>query len=158
MNIPVLVRGIFYEYNKAALTDSSRHALDRLAHLLEENPNITIELRSHCDYRGSDSYNDRLSQARADSVVAHLIRRGVPAERLSAKGCGEREPKIVSEKLAQTFRFLHKGDTLTEARILTLQPRQQEIANALNRRTEFRVTSATYGLFRRTRKPAPRRA
>ena len=52
ISIPVLVRGVYYEFDKADLTDNSREALDRLVKVLKENPNITIELSAHCDYRG----------------------------------------------------------------------------------------------------------
>lgn len=147
MNIPVLLRGIFYQYDKAALTDSSRVALDRLVTLLKENPNVTIELSSHCDYRGSDTYNDKLSQKRAESVVSYLISQGIERERLTAKGYGKRQPKVATKKIAATYPFLHANDTLTAAYIAKLSPDKQEIANALNRRTEFRVLSTTYRLF-----------
>lgn len=147
MNIPVLVRGIHYQFDKAVLTDSSRVALTRLANLLKENPNVTIELLAHCDYRGTDKYNDDLSQRRAESVVAFLVENGIEPARLSAKGCGKRLPKVVSRKMAEAYKFLAAGDTLTAARIKHFSPKEQETANALNRRTEFRVTSATYGLF-----------
>ena len=147
MNIPVLLRGIYYQFDKAVLTDSSKVALGRLVALLKENPNVTIELRAHCDYRGGEGYNERLSQQRAESVTRFLVENGIEAARLTAKGYGEREPRVVSRKIAEAYPFLHAGDTLTEARIGQLPPREQEIANALNRRTEFRVLSATYGLF-----------
>ncbi|MBR3283870.1 MAG: OmpA family protein [Alloprevotella sp.] len=147
INIPVLVRGIHYQFDKAELTDSSRVALDRLVKLLRQNPNVTIELSSHCDYRGTEAYNDDLSQRRAQSVVDYLIKGGVEKERLTAKGYGKSRPKVVTRKIAETYPFLHVGDTLTTARIDTLAEEQREIANALNRRTEFRVLRTTYGLF-----------
>ena len=147
MNIPVLVRNVFYQFDKAAITDSSKVALDRLAALLKDNPHITIELSSNCDYRGTDAYNDRLSQQRAENVVHYLISQGIPATRLTPKGYGKKNPKIVSKKLAETYTFLKEGDTLTTAYIMKLPPKEQEICNALNRRTEFRVLRTTYGLF-----------
>lgn len=61
ISIPVLVRGVYYEFDKADLTDNSREALDRLVKVLKENPNITIELSAHCDYRGRAEYNEKLS-------------------------------------------------------------------------------------------------
>lgn len=147
MNVPVLLRGIYYQFDKAVLTDSSRVALDRLATLLKENPNVTIELGAHCDYRGTDAYNDRLSQRRAESVVSYLVSAGIAPARLTAKGYGKRVPKVINKRLAAQYSFLHVGDTLTQSRIAQLPPAQQEIANALNRRTEFRVLRTTYGLF-----------
>lgn len=146
ISIPVLVRGVYYEFDKADLTDNSREALDRLVKVLKENPNITIELSAHCDYRGRAEYNERLSQRRAESVVRYLTEHGVEAERLTAKGYGESQPKTVSKKMAEKYPFLHENDVLTEEFILRLQPEQQEVCNSLNRRTEFRVLRTTYGL------------
>lgn len=146
ISIPVLVRGVYYEFDKADLTDNSREALDRLVKVLKENPNITIELSAHCDYRGRAEYNERLSQRRAESVVRYLMEHGIEAERLTAKGYGESQPKTVSKKMAEKYPFLHENDVLTEEFILKLQPEQQEVCNSLNRRTEFRVLRTTYGL------------
>ncbi len=147
INIPVLVRNVFYEFDKADLTPESTAALDRLTNMLKENPNVTIELAAHCDYRGNDDYNLRLSQRRAESVVRYLTEHGIEAERLTAKGYGETVPKIVNKRLLETYPFLHEGDTLTVPYILALPADQQEVCNALNRRTEFRVLRTTYGLF-----------
>lgn len=146
ISIPVLVRGVYYEFDKADLTDNSREALDRLVKVLKENPNITIELSAHCDYRGCAEYNEKLSQRRAESVVRYLTEHGIEAERLTAKGYGESQPKTVSKKMAEKYPFLHENDVLTEEFILKLQPEQQEVCNSLNRRTEFRVLRTTYGL------------
>ena len=115
--------------------------------LLNENANVTIELSAHCDYRGNDQYNERLSQRRSESVVNYLIAHGIAADRLTPKGYGESRPKIVKRRIAEQYPFLHEGDTLTEAFILKLSEEQQEACNALNRRTEFRVLRTTYGLF-----------
>lgn len=146
ISIPVLVRGVYYEFDKADLTDNSREALDRLVKVLKENPNITIELSAHCDYRGRAEYNERLSQRRAESVVKYLTEHGIEAERLTAKGYGESQPKTVSKKMTEKYPFLHENDVLTEEFILKLKPEQQEVCNSLNRRTEFRVLRTTYGL------------
>ena len=146
ISIPVLVRGVYYDFDMADLTDNSREALDRLVKVLKENPNITIELSAHCDYRGRAEYNEKLSQRRAESVVRYLTEHGIEAERLTAKGYGESQPKTVSKKMAEKYPFLHENDVLTDEFILKLQPEQQEVCNSLNRRTEFRVLRTTYGL------------
>ena len=146
INIPVLINNIFYEFDKATLTPESTTALDSLVGMLNDNPNITIELSAHCDYRGNDAYNQRLSQRRAESVVNYLIAHGIQRDRLTAVGYGESRPKQIRKKLAETYKFLHEKDTLTEAFILKLNKEEQEICNALNRRTEFRVLRTTYGL------------
>lgn len=146
INVPVLIDNIFYEFDKATLTPQSTEALTRLVQMMEENPHITIELASHCDWRGNDAYNMRLSQRRAKSVVNYMIAHGVAAERLTAHGYGESRPKTVSRKMAEVNKFLHEGDTLTEAYIKKLDNEKQEICNALNRRTEFSVLRTTYGM------------
>lgn len=145
---PVLIDNIFYEFDKATLTPESATALDELIRLLNDNPNVTIELSSHCDYKGSDIYNERLSQRRAESVVNYLIEGGIAAERLSPKGYGENKPKIIRKKLTETYPFLHENDTLTEAFIKSIPEEElQEICNQLNRRTEFQVLRTTYQLY-----------
>ena len=144
---PVLIDNIFYEFDKATLTEASTAALDQLVTLLNDNPNVTIELSAHCDYKGRDEYNERLSQRRAESVVNYLIEHGIDTERLTPKGYGESQPKQVRKKLTEKYPFLHEGDVLTEQFILALPEEQQEICNQLNRRTEFKVLRTTYKLI-----------
>lgn len=145
---PVLIDNIFYEFDKATLTPESTTALDELTKLLELNPNVTIELSSHCDFRGSDKYNERLSQKRAETVVQYLIEHGIEKERLTAVGYGEGRPKTVLKKLTETYTFLKEGDVLTEEFINALDDEeQQEICHMLNRRTEFQVLRTTYKLY-----------
>lgn len=156
INAPVLVRNVFYDFDSAKLTESSTQALDSLVALLKENPNVTIELSSHCDFRGPDAYNMDLSQRRAESVVNYLIAHGIESDRLSPVGYGETRPKVVTRKIAEQNSFLQQGDTLTEQYILKLEdPDKQEVCNALNRRTEFRVLRTTYGLFDDKKKKKP---
>lgn len=147
INAPVLIRGINYEFDRATITDSSTVALDRLVKLLKENPNVTIELAAHTDYRGSDAYNLRLSQQRAQNVVAYLIKNGIESSRLTAVGYGKTQPVVVTRKISETYPFLNLGDTLNINNIAQLPPTYQEVANALNRRTEFRVLNTTFGMF-----------
>lgn len=144
---PVLVRNVFYEFDKADITSDSRPALDSLITLLCENPNVTIELSSHTDFRGSDMYNMRLSQRRAESVVRYLIEGGIAADRLTPVGYGESRPKVVTRKVHDEYDWLEIGTTLTEEFITALEDEERiEICHALNRRTEFRVLRTTYGL------------
>ena len=160
INVPVLIDNIFYEFDRADLTPESTEALDQLVGMLNENPNITIELSAHCDYRGNDDYNQRLSQRRAESVVRYLIQHGIAKDRLTAVGYGESRPKIVSKKLAETLLAgnpkveVQVNDTLTENYILRVKDKdEQEVLNALNRRTEFRVLRTTYGTTLNEYKP-----
>lgn len=86
------LRNIYYDYDKATLRDESKPTLDSLYQILTENPGIVIELGAHTDARGSESYNQNLSQKRAESVVKYLIGKGIDANRLQAKGYGESQP------------------------------------------------------------------
>lgn len=161
INVPVLIDNIFYEFDRADLTPESTEALDKLVGMMNENPNITIELSAHCDYRGNDAYNQRLSQRRAESVVRYLIQHGIAEDRLTAVGYGESRPKVITKKLAETLLAsdsvkveVQENDTLTEDYILAVDDEeQQEVLHALNRRTEFRVLRTTYGTTLNEYKP-----
>ncbi len=144
---PVLIDNIFYDFDKATLRPESAKALDELVKLLEENPNITIELSANCDYKGSAEYNQRLSQRRAQSVVNYLIEHGIAADRLTPVGYGKENPRKIRKKVTERYPWLKENDLLTEDFILQQTEEHQEICNQLNRRTEFRVLRTTYGLF-----------
>lgn len=144
---PVLIDNIFYDFDKSTLRAESTKALDELINLLNENPNVTIELSAHCDYRGPEAYNKVLSQKRAESVVTYLINHGIANDRLKPVGYGKEKPKTIRKKLTETYKFLKEGDVLTKEFIIKLKPDEQEICNQLNRRTEFIVLRTTYGMF-----------
>lgn len=144
---PVVIENIFYDFDKATLRPESKKALDEMIKMLNDNPNVTIELGAHTDRKGTDQYNERLAQRRAQSVVDYLIAGGIDKERLEAKGYGESVPKVINKKLVKDYDFLKEGDVLTEEFILTLTPEQQEIADQINRRTEFKVLRTNYNLF-----------
>ena len=148
ISAPTLIDNIFYDFNKATLRDSSKTALDHLVALLKENGNVTIELSAHCDYKGSAEYNKRLSQRRAEAVVAYLIQHGIAADRLTPVGYGKEKPKIIKKKLTEKYNWLKEGDVLTPEFIQKLKDKsKEEICNQLNRRTEFTVLRTTYGMF-----------
>ena len=147
ISVPVMIDNIFYDFDKATLRPESTAALDDLVKLLEQNPNVTIELSAHCDYKGSAAYNQRLSQRRAESVVDYLISHGISSDRLTPVGYGKEKPKTIRKKLAERFDWLKEGDVLTEEFITKLDEEKQELCNQLNRRTEFIVLRTTYGMF-----------
>lgn len=141
---PIKVNNINYEFGSWELLESSKLALDTVVQVLTLNPTITIELMAHTDFVGSDQFNFDLSQKRAQSVVDYLIEKGINPLRLVAKGYGETWPKSVTRELAKQYDFLKRNDELTEEFINQLTPEQQEIAKAINRRTEFRVLSTDF--------------
>ena len=144
---PVLIDNIFFDFDRATLRPESAESLNELVQLLKDNAGVTIEIGAHCDYKGDDNYNKRLSQQRAESVVGYLIEHGIDQKRLTARGYGETTPKTITKKVAEKYDFVKDGDILTEEFIKGLTDEQQEICNQPNRRTEFRVIRTTYGLF-----------
>ena len=147
IRVPVLIDNIFYDFDKYSLRPESTAALDELVKLLNENPNVTIELSAHCDYKGSEEYNKTLSQRRAQAVVDYLIEHGIAKDRLSPVGYGKGKPKTIRKKLTEKYPWLKEGDVLTEDFIKKLDPEKQEICNQLNRRTEFIVLRITYEMY-----------
>lgn len=147
ISAPVIIENVFYDFDKATLREESTSALDKLVTMLNDNPNITIELSAHTDFRGSDAYNKRLSQLRAESCVNYLINHGIAKERLTPVGYGEEHPKKVRKKLTEKITWLKENDVLNEEFINKLDDAKKEICNQLNRRTEFVVLRTTYGMF-----------
>ena len=147
VNKPNIVENIFYDFDKATLRPESTTALDSLAQLLRDNPNITIEMASHTDRVGSEEYNIGLSERRAASVVDYLISAGIAPDRLQAKGYGKTRPKTVTKRVNKQFPQFEEGTVLTEEFILTLDEPDREAADQINRRTEFEVLSTDYEAY-----------
>jgi peptidoglycan-associated lipoprotein len=137
---------VFYDYNKASLQESSLPSLNDLVSLLNDNPYVAIELSAHTDRVGSQTFNLDLSQRRAQSVCNYLVSQGIDPDRLQPVGYGKEQPKVVDERLHATYDFLPEGQTLDEAFVRSLPAEQQEVADQVNRRTEFKVTSTTWGV------------
>ena len=144
---PVQLDNIFYEFGRWDLRPDSEAGLQGLLKLLNDNPNITIELSAHTDYVGNNAANKTLSERRAESVLNHLVANGITKDRLTSVGYGEEKPFVVDALTAKTHPFLKENDELTEDFILNLTPEEQEIANQINRRTEFKVLRTTYNLY-----------
>lgn len=90
---PIVLSNVQFEFGSATLTPASKKALDSsLVLLFKRNPDIVIELSAHTDNKGSDDFNMKLSQRRAESVVNYLISQGVRKEQVIAKGYGESQP------------------------------------------------------------------
>jgi len=144
---PIQLENIFYEFGKWDLTPASETGLQVLVKILKDNPNITIELSANTDMVGSNASNKILSEKRAKSVLDYLIAAGIAPDRLTSVGYGEEKPVVVDADLAAKYPFLKENDVLDENYVLKLTPEQQEIANKINRRTEFRVVKTTYKLY-----------
>ena len=93
----VVLENVYFEFNKATVLDESHASLDRLVATMNQNPNMMIEISGHTDNKGNDAYNQRLSEARAQSVVDYIISKGIERDRLVAKGYGESQPLAPNE-------------------------------------------------------------
>ena len=144
---PVKMENVFYEFGRWELTKASEEELDRLVKLLNDNPNITIELSAHTDMKGNEEFNQELSQKRAQSCCDYLIKHGIESERLTPVGYGKSKPVIADKALHDKYSFIPQEQMLDEAFILKLPEKQQEICNQINRRTEFKVVKTTYKLY-----------
>ncbi len=141
---PVVLPDILYDLGKWDLKPQYEDSLRGLLKIMQDNPTLVIELRSHTDYRPIPMTNDTLSQRRAESCVRFLIQSGVDPERLVAKGYAERVPRVLeTDKVSRTFTF-KKGTKLDKAYIEKLPKNQQEAAHDLNRRTEFLILRDDY--------------
>ena len=144
---PVTMDNIFYEFGKWDLTPASEEGLQSLVKLLNDNPNITIELSAHTDMKGDSVFNVRLSEKRAEAVCNYLISKGIERERLTPVGYGKQKPVTADKALHAQYPFIPQEQVLDEAFILSLPAEQQEICNQINRRTEFKVLRTTYKLY-----------
>jgi outer membrane protein OmpA-like peptidoglycan-associated protein len=117
---------IYYDFDKATLRPKSNTELDQLVRALEMLPSLEIQLRSHTDSRGSDEYNQKLSQRRAESVVDYLVAAGISNSRFTAKGFGER--RLVNECAdgVACTEEQHQDNRRTEFEILAYEPRECE--------------------------------
>ena len=86
---PIVLENIYYDFDKWNIREDAAIELDKLVKLLNDNPNIDIEMGSHTDTRGSDKYNQRLSAKRAFATVRYLVQAGIDPKRLTWKGYGE---------------------------------------------------------------------
>ena len=142
---PIMLPEILYELAKWDLLPQYQDSLQELITTLDENPTLVIELASHTDNRDTYERNDILSQRRAQSVVDYLIERGIDADRLVAKGYGERVPRKLERDIVRDGYLFTAGTVLTEEYIDALPTvDHREAAHWLNRRTEFRVLSKDF--------------
>ncbi|MBS1562994.1 MAG: OmpA family protein [Bacteroidetes bacterium] len=88
----MVVENVYFDFDKATLKDSSFASLDNIVKILTENPNMFVEIGAHTDNKGKPAYNQRLSLARAKSVVAYLESKGINKDRLWSKGYGATMP------------------------------------------------------------------
>ncbi len=137
---PIVLENILYDFDDDRIREEAESDLEVVFELLNDYPEMVIELSSHTDSRGEAPYNESLSQRRAESARRWLVRKGIDRDRIVAKGYGESQPQTVNRISAAKHEFLNEGDVLTEDFISALEGEEQkETANELNRRTEFKI-------------------
>lgn len=113
----IVVDNIYYDFNKADIRPDAAEELDKIVQLLDDNPNIEIELGSHTDSRGKDDFNMNLSQRRAESAVAYIVSKGISPERINAKGYGETRPLIENAETEEE----HQKNRRTEFKVVRVK-------------------------------------
>jgi outer membrane protein OmpA-like peptidoglycan-associated protein len=88
----IALYNIYYDFDKSDIRPDAAEELDNLVVVMNENPQILVELGSHTDCRGSNDYNSALSQKRADAAVNYIVKKGIDKKRITAKGYGETQP------------------------------------------------------------------
>jgi outer membrane protein OmpA-like peptidoglycan-associated protein len=120
-----VLENIYYDFDKWDILPESEIEIHKLIKIMNDNPTLKVELGSHTDSRGSDSYNEWLSQKRSDSAVGYIINNGISKDRIIAKGYGE----------YQLVNHCANGVRCTE-------PEHRK-----NRRTEFKIIGFLEGLI-----------
>ncbi|GAB3194640.1 outer membrane protein OmpA-like peptidoglycan-associated protein/tetratricopeptide (TPR) repeat protein [Pontibacter aydingkolensis] len=114
---PIVLENIFYDFDKANIRPDAALELDKLVQVLNDNPSISIELSSHTDVRGSDAYNQDLSQRRAESAVEYIISKGIDRSRITAKGYGESRLVVKNATTDEE----HQRNRRTEFKVVRIQ-------------------------------------
>lgn len=129
----ISLRNIFYDYNAHAIREDARPDLENLLALLEASPTMQIELSSHTDSRGTEAFNQALSQRRADAAKSYLVERGIDASRIRAKGYGENRPKNDCVEGKPCSEFEHQRNRRTEVFVTKFPAKNYEIEYSDNK-------------------------
>lgn len=113
----IKIENIYFEFDKSKVIDFYKLKLDSVFGVLVQNPGYSVEVQGHTDSKGSDQYNERLSQNRANEAKAYLVGKGINKDRIVAKGYGESTPLAPNE----------------------LEGKDDPEGRARNRRVEFRI-------------------
>jgi OmpA-OmpF porin, OOP family len=142
------IEGIEYDFDSDKLRPISMEILDKIYDFLILNNNLVVEINSHTDARGSDIYNQDLSQRRAKSCVDYLISKGIDKDRLIAKGYGESQPHFLAgpdkkpvlnengQRILLTEEYINKHSS---------KDKREEL-HQRNRRTSFKVVGEKFDL------------
>jgi outer membrane protein OmpA-like peptidoglycan-associated protein len=114
------MENIFYDFDKWDILPESEIELNKLIKIMNDNPGWKVELGSHTDSRGSDSYNEILSQKRSDSAVGYIIKNGISKDRIIAKGYGESQLVNHCKNGVECTDDEHRQNRRTEFKILEM--------------------------------------
>lgn len=128
----IALPNIYYNFNDASIRPDARKDLDALATLLKEIPGLQIELASHTDSRGSENYNQKLSQRRAENAMKYLLDHGVPALRMQASGYGESQIKNQCKDGVRCSDKDHQVNRRTEFRVLDSTSTQSDATSPVS--------------------------
>jgi len=120
LNKTFVLENIYYDFDKWDILPESEIELDKLVKIMTDNPEIKVELGSHTDSRGSDSYNQWLSKKRSDSAVAYIIAKGISENRIVAKGYGETQLVNRCANGVECSDAEHRKNRRTEFKIIGL--------------------------------------
>ncbi|MFK7971947.1 MAG: OmpA family protein [Bacteroidia bacterium] len=121
LNRSYQLRDIYYDYGRSSIRSDAAKVLNRLYILLEQNPQVEIELSSHTDSRGKADGNMRLSKARAESAKAYLVKKGIHKDRIRAVGYGETKLKNTCKNGVECTEKQHEENRRTEFQVIGIQ-------------------------------------
>jgi outer membrane protein OmpA-like peptidoglycan-associated protein len=147
LNETVKIDNIYYDVARAELRADALKQLDKLAELLSDNPQVQIELTSHTDCRGPNDKNMKLSQARADGVVAYLTTvKKLPKTQISARGMGESKPLNSCIDGVECTEELHQANRRTEFTVIAISQNKGEepsLASMMQQQNMDKILAAT---------------
>ena len=138
-DLTIVLENIYFDFNKATLRPESKGEVNRLTRFMNDNPSVVVEISGHTDSVGSSSYNMKLSRSRAQSVVNELLRYGIPAGRVIAKGYGYHKPRELEQRIK---RKQANGDNRSVSSItksIIKETNRSPDGRQLNRRVEFKI-------------------
>ncbi|MFT6244951.1 MAG: outer membrane protein OmpA-like peptidoglycan-associated protein [Salibacteraceae bacterium] len=140
--------GIEYGFDSSALRTRSKEVLDELCAFLQFNGNLVVEINSHTDSRGPTAYNRKLAERRAQSCVDYLISKGIPQERLVAKGYGEDSPNFLKDAKKKPILDDSGERIYLVEKYIKSQPTEEvrEEYHQRNRRTAFKVIGEGFNM------------
>ena len=133
---------IIFEFDKYGLSALNHDTLATILKVLSRFPDALISVTSHTDSRGSEVYNLKLSQKRAETITRYLTSAGIEKNRIISRGAGEKEPVTLESAIAKEGLQLSGGTALTESFIDSLKDSlHKDFAHSLNRRTELVINN-----------------